>query len=95
MNPRAMLIGDAWKTRTMVFGKKKFIFHGSEPKEVPVAVAITLQKKRESGKDVFKIEGLPKVIKAVHPMVEGLPTPVIKNEVIKAARQRKLVECLS
>jgi hypothetical protein len=93
MDPVVTLVGEPWITRTMVFGKKKFAFNGGVPKNVSVAVALALKRRKdEQGKLLFKVEGIPQVIKAVHPPVKGIPIPVYKEVLVP--RQRKLAECL-
>ncbi len=92
MGPKATLIGDPWITRTMVFGKRRLIFKGGEPREVPVSVAMVLKKRLgESGKPIFKIEDLPVIVKATHPPINN-PIPPLKAE-NRNPRQRKLAEC--
>lgn len=92
MSPMVTLLKEPWATRTMVFGKKRFIFRGGDRLSVSVAVALVCKsRKDEAGKPLFKVEGLPVIVKAVHPPVENI-LPCIKNE-ITVPRQRKLVEC--
>jgi len=94
MDPVATLIGEPWTTRTMVFGKKRFVFSGGTPRSVSVAVALVLKRRKdEQGKLLFKVDGMPQVIKAVHPPVKGIPLPVYEEALVP--RQRKLAECLS
>lgn len=96
MGPRVTLIGEPWATRTMVFGKKRFVFNGGQPKEVPVSVALFLKtRKDESGNALFKVEGLPVIVKAVHPEIEKPVSqePVVKEP--KVPRNRKIEEWLS
>lgn len=86
MGPKVTLIGESWQSRIIVYGKKRYVFHGKEPLHVPVAVAVRLKGMKEKGKPVFRVEDMPTLVAAVHPIVEN---------VTAFPRQRKLGECLS
>ncbi len=94
MNPKVTLLGESWQTRTMVFGKKKFVFTGGEAREVPVAVALALQKRKDDhGKPVFKVDKMPEIIPARHPDVVSLPGQdhsTREQNVARTPSQRKL-----
>lgn len=93
MHPKVTLIGEPWVTRTMVFGRKKFVFHGGETKSTPVAVALVLKKRRDDdGRYVFKVEDMPEIV-VTKPFVEARSLPV--QNVARSPKNRKLADAVN
>jgi len=63
MSPKVTLLQPLWATYSLQFGKQSFTFLGEKATDVPVAVAIHLQKKVDrKGKPLFKVEGMPTIV---------------------------------
>lgn len=94
MSPKATLLGQPWETRTMVFGKRRIVFQGDQPREVPVAIALVLGKRKKAdGKPLFRIDELPEIVKAKESAVIQKPVEAPKQSMRNETRkpsQRKL-----
>ena len=61
--PKATLLKPENATFSFAFGRTMYNFHGSQAREVPVAVALELQKKLDrKGKGIFRIDELPTIV---------------------------------
>jgi len=61
--PKATLLRPEHATFSFAFGRTSYTFHGDQAREVPVAVALELQKKKDrKGKGLFRIEELPTIV---------------------------------
>lgn len=60
--PKVTLQGRPGATYTLAFGTKMFKFVEGAPVDVPVAVALELQKRTFKGKSVFVVEELPTIV---------------------------------
>lgn len=76
--PKVTLLAEPWADYTFNYGKGEFSFEGGKPKnDVPVAVALKLQKKmKKNGTPLFKVEKLPRIVKRKEaaPVVPQLAT---------------------
>ncbi len=63
--PKVQLLGQPWQTYTLFYRMTSFLFRGGEPREVPVAIAMELQKKSRKGKPLFLVEDMPVVVEQV------------------------------
>ncbi len=61
--PKVTLLADEWESYSMAFGKRMFEFHGGQPVDVPVAVALEAKKRVTREKQpLFRVEELPEII---------------------------------
>jgi len=62
--PKVTLLKEQWSSYSLAFGKGMFSFQGGETvNDVPVAVALELQKRKDQdGSPLFKVSGLPRIV---------------------------------
>lgn len=78
--PKAILLGDREDTYLYRYGVKAFEFSGGVPMDVPVAVALALQRKvGRKGDPLFQIENVPEVVEVRSPDVPVVPVTVVER----------------
>lgn len=88
--PKVTLLAEAWRTYTLVFGKREYTFVGGQAKEVPPAVALACQKRVDrKKKPLFKVEGLDGLV--VSPAPRSVKQNVVKGDSLGAINQRRLI----
>ena len=65
--PKVTLLGPAYKTYDVIFGKATYEFKGGKPLEVPPAVAIFCDKLKVKGRKAFQVEQMPEVVTPAKP----------------------------
>lgn len=74
MTPKATLRSTAGKDYTLTYGRQSYFFRAGKPAEVPVAVALILEKKRDrKGQPLFEIERMPETVKTEEVRVPEVP----------------------
>lgn len=74
MTPKATLRSTAGKDYTMLYGRKSYSFKAGKPLEVPVAVALILEKKMDKkGKPIFEVERMPEIVETAEVRVPEVP----------------------
>jgi len=63
--PKAILLGRPHATYDYVFGIKTFRFVQGVEVEVPVVVALALQRRASKGKPMFEVRELPAIVERV------------------------------
>lgn len=74
MTPKATLLSTAGKDYILPYGRKSYFFKAGITQEVPVAVALLLEKKRNrKGEPIFEIERMPEIVEAAEVRVPEVP----------------------
>lgn len=77
MTPKATLLSTAGKDYIFHYGRKSYFFKADQAQDVPVAVALILEKKLvKKGKKMlplFEIERMPEIVEAAEVRVPEVP----------------------
>lgn len=74
MTPKATLLGTAGMDYILAYGRQSYFFKAGKPAEVPVAVALILEKKVDrKGQPLFEIERMPEIVDTEEVRVPEVP----------------------